>query len=281
MTYGISELEVLVAAAHGAGALVADAHRKRRVSIERKTEGPASLVTNADYAADDYLHTSLQRAFPGLSIVSEERDGAYPGGTACIVDPLDGTLNFAHGYPEFAVSIALWDRGRPQLAVVYHPLREETYRAGRGLGAWRGTERLCGSRCGEIADALLFSGWPYDKRYAAGCAQLVGALVEVCREVRIVGSGALAPCYVAAGSADGFWELGLAPWDLAAAVLIAAEAGMAVSDLDGAPFTLTSGRVLVCPPELTEPLADYTAQLVHVHADAKPLPTDSQEEDDR
>jgi myo-inositol-1(or 4)-monophosphatase len=210
------------------------------------------LVTDADRDAEQLIVETLRAAFPDHAVVAEE-SGALPGsGPYCwYVDPLDGTTNFAHGHPHFAVSLALTCREELLVGVVHDPLRGETFAARRGAGARLGDRPIGVSKVGTLAAALLATGFPYDRRHhAAYYLAFVQAALERTQGIRRAGSAALDLCWVACGRLDGFWEWKLRPWDTAAGRLIAEEAGGVVTDLaggspplDGAEIVASNGRV--------------------------------------
>jgi myo-inositol-1(or 4)-monophosphatase len=229
---------VAYAAAARAGALVRARYRERQEVV---LKGEVDLVTATDREAERLIVEAITAAFPEHGIVAEE-SAPRPGrdGHRWYVDPLDGTTNFAHGYPHFCVSIALARDDDLLLGLVYDPIREETFSALRGGGA-----RLNGAPIGvsdtrALEHALLGTGFPYDRRQHADF--YLSFLAEGMRRaqgVRRGGSAALDLCYVACGRLDGFWEWKLHPWDLAAGRLIIEEAGGRVTDATGGPHQLS------------------------------------------
>ncbi len=210
------------------------------------------LVTEADLASENCLVARLRAAFPDHAIESEEavRDAASPG-PRWFLDPLDGTVNFVHRLPSFAVSLGLFVDGEPELAVVHAPRLEETFHALRGGGAFLGATRLAVSRASELGEAVLATGFPYRRADPAtnNVAHFTDLILAV-RDLRRMGSAALDLAYVAAGRLDGFWELGLAPHDVAAGALLVREAGGRVTDLDGGEDWLRGGRIVASGPGL-------------------------------
>jgi myo-inositol-1(or 4)-monophosphatase len=211
------------------------------------------LVTEVDRQSEAFLLGEIQHLFPGHQIVSEEI-GLVPGREVdqWYVDPLDGTVNYAHGIPVFAVSIAYARDGVVTLGVVYDPLRDELFAAERGQGAWCNRRKLQVSRVTEFQRSLLVTGFPYDAwSTPQNNLENFGRFARMTQGVRRLGSAALDLCYVAAGRFDGYWELSLKPWDLAAGGLIAAEAGAVVTNLDGCSEYLTPPcSLLAAPPGL-------------------------------
>ena len=211
------------------------------------------LVTEVDRQSEAFILGEIQRLFPGHQIVSEEI-GLVPGRQVdqWYVDPLDGTTNYAHGIPIFTVSIAYARNGVVTLGVVYDPMRDELFAAERGQGAWCNGRRLQVSRVTEFQRSLLVTGFPYDAwSTPQNNLEYFGRFTRMTQGVRRLGSAALDLCYVAAGRFDGFWELSLKPWDMAAGGLIAAEAGAIVTNLDGQSEYLTHPcSLLAAPPSL-------------------------------
>jgi len=208
-----------------------------RASVEHKS--PLELVTEFDRACEQLIVEAVGTAFPRDAILAEE-GGDRPGETwRWIVDPLDGTTNFAHGLPHFAVSIAGEHRGELAFGVVYDPMRHELFAAQRGRGATLNEARLLVSGTLTLADSLLVTGFPYDlDRNPENNLEQYAALAMQTRGVRRLGSAALDLAYVAAGRFDGYWELRLSPWDLAAGIVLVAEAGGTVTRVDGGPDVL-------------------------------------------
>jgi myo-inositol-1(or 4)-monophosphatase len=216
-------------------------------------KGVIDLVTEVDRQSETYLLGEIQRLFPGHQIVSEEI-GLVPGREVdqWYVDPLDGTVNYAHGIPIFTVSIAYARNGVVTLGVVYDPMRDELFAAERGQGAWCNGRRLQASHVTEFQRSLLVTGFPYDAwSTPQNNLEYFGRFARMTQGVRRLGSAALDLCYVAAGRFDGYWELSLNPWDIAAGGLIAAESGAVVTNLDGQGDYLTPPcSLLAAPPGL-------------------------------
>jgi len=196
------------------------------------------LVTEVDHACEALIVESLRAHRPGDAVLAEEGGGQdRPGADwRWIIDPLDGTTNYAHGYPRFCVSIGVEHRGERQVGVVFDPLLDELYTAVRGEGAFLNGRRLHVSEEEDLGRALVATGFAYDVRHNPDDnLDHFGAFVKHARAVRRDGSAALDLCYLAAGRFDGFWELQLHPWDVAAGFLIVEEAGGRVSDRAGGP----------------------------------------------
>jgi myo-inositol-1(or 4)-monophosphatase len=212
---------------------------------EIRSKGFRDIVTDADFASDRMIHSRLTRAFPDYAILSEE-DSQHPAQAeyVWIVDPLDGTTNYAHRLPVFSVSIALAHRGKPVLGIVYDPMRDECFFAERGRGAYLNGARLSASRISEIERAVI--GFELAREPALRTHGLLKFAEIASRAVtaRIGGSAALSLCYVGAGRLDAYFQLQLSAWDVAAGILIAREGGARVTHLDGKPATLAGGAYL-------------------------------------
>jgi myo-inositol-1(or 4)-monophosphatase len=216
-----------------------------RRTIEFK--GGIDLVTDADRAAEEAVLGFLRGRFPGASILAEESgaSGGSAGGLRFFVDPLDGTTNYAHGVPHFAVNVAVADGRGLAAGATLDPLRGELFVAARGEGARLGGERLRHSGATTLHGALLVTGFPYDiHEHHELPLRLFGAFMRRARAIRRFGAAALDLAYVACGRFDGFWELKLKPWDMAAGALLVAEAGGRVAALDGGPFALDSPGIV-------------------------------------
>lgn len=254
--------EVALEAARAAGEIqLAYFERLDRSRIGSKSAA-RDLVTEVDLASERCLVERLRAAFPAHSIESEEAVRDAPArGPRWFLDPLDGTVNFVHGLPSFAVSLGLLVDGQPEVGVVHAARLGETFHAVRGGGAFLGQRRLAVSRAASLAEALLATGFPYRRQdpRTNNVANFTGLIGEV-RDLRRMGSAALDLAYVAAGRFDGFWELGLAPHDVAAGALLVREAGGLVSDLEGGEDWLRSGRIVAAGAGLH---ATLRARLVH------------------
>jgi myo-inositol-1(or 4)-monophosphatase len=214
------------------------AGRARHVELK----GAVDLVTATDREVEALIIAHLHAAFPDHLIIAEESTGTSAqrppaGAHAWYIDPLDGTTNFAHGLPHFAVSLALARGDEMLLGIVQDPLRQETFVARRGAGATLNGRAIRTSATKDLGSALLATGFPYDRReHANFYLSFVADFVRRSRDVRRIGSAALDLCYVACGRFDAFWEWHLKPWDTAAGTLIVSEAGGTVSDFRGAAF---------------------------------------------
>jgi myo-inositol-1(or 4)-monophosphatase len=229
----------------------------RGVEVERK--GDVDLVTQADRASEELIVQEITRRFPDHDVLAEERGGGSKGSDRplWIVDPLDGTTNFAHGVPLWSVSVAVQAAGETLVGVVHDPNRGECFTATRGGGAFLDGQRLSVSVASSLPDALLVTGFPYDIRTSlADNLDHFAAFMKSARAVRRLGSAALDLAWVAAGRFDGFWEPKLHPWDVAAGDLLVREAGGHVTRFDGSPFDVFSDEILAAPPALLSAMID-------------------------
>jgi myo-inositol-1(or 4)-monophosphatase len=207
---------------------------------------PVDLVTEVDHACEEHLVVALLRERPDDAVLAEEGRGTDRPDARFrwVIDPLDGTTNFAHGYPRFAVSLGIEHEGEPAIGVVYDPLLDECYHALAGGGAFRNGKPIRVSRETVFDRALLATGFAYDKRENDDNLPEFRAVLKTARELRRDGSAALDLCYVACGRLDGYWEHKLKAWDVAAGGLIVREAGGRVTDRSGA-GAWRSGREIV------------------------------------
>lgn len=260
--HGEVDLGALRAAAEAiareAGAIVL-AHYERGVAVDHKGD-EGNLVTDADRASEAFIVDALRRRFPDHGIVAEEGGGTTGGAITWLVDPLDGTNNFAHGFPVFAVTLAAVADGVVLAGATFDPLRDELYSVHRGGGATLNGRPLRVSRVARLSAALVGTGFAYDKATTVdnNLAEVV-TLVPRVRGLRRAGACALDLAWVAAGRLDAFWERGPQAWDMAAGCLMVAEAGGRVTGYDGAPHNLDGGRVVASNgtlhPALLERLA--------------------------
>jgi len=239
-------LPTMSAIAREAGALLLQ-HFRQGLKIEYK--GDADLVTAADRAAEALIRERIRQQFPSHDVLGEEQGLNDQGGDyRWYVDPLDGTTNFAHGYPVFCVSMALEQRAPVQArriaGVVYDPTRDELFSAEQGKGAHLNGQPIHVSKAAQLKECLVATGFPSHKRHKNPNIHFYHQITLRTHGVRRAGSAALDLCNVASGRFDGFWEFNLNPWDTAAGVLIVEEAGGKVSRFDGSPFLLDSRETL-------------------------------------
>jgi myo-inositol-1(or 4)-monophosphatase len=218
-------------------------HFRRRVKIEYK--GSADLVTIADRESEALILSRIREHFPSHDVMGEEGTRIETGSDyKWYVDPLDGTTNFAHGYPVFCVSLAVEFRGQRVAGVIYDPTRDEMFSASKGNGARLNGEPIHVSVTSKLAESLIGTGFPSHKRHKNPNIYFYHHLTLRSHGVRRAGSAALDLCNVAAGRYEGFWEFNLNPWDTAAGVLIVEEAGGRVTDFSGGPFQIDSRETL-------------------------------------
>lgn len=243
-----SELQIVLEIATEA-ALAAGAILRGYLGLEEISEKGRSgdLVTAADLASEAMILDILQRHFPNHAILAEESGklGNVESDYLWVIDPLDGTTNYAHQYPFFAASIGLLVAGVPQVGVIFDPFHNELFRAAIGLGATCNRRPIQVSQTAELSKSLLVTGFAYDRRettdnnYTEFCH-----LTHLTQGVRRSGSAALDLAHVACGRLDGYWERGIAPWDIAAGIVLVEEAGGKVTAYDGSPIRIESGRIL-------------------------------------
>lgn len=245
-------LNIAVRAARNAGKIIARSFEQLDL-VQSELKGSNDFVTNVDKEAEEAIISTIQASFPDHSFVAEE-SGVTEGKDSkhqWIIDPLDGTTNFVKGIPHFSVSIALKVDGKLDQAVVFDPIRGEIFTASKGAGAQLDGKRLRVSKAKELTGTVLATGFPYRNRHQLKAYQnIFSDLFVQVADMRRAGSAALDLCYVAAGRYEGFWELGLKPWDTAAGQLIAREAGAVVSDFEGGDNFDNSGNIVVATPKV-------------------------------
>jgi myo-inositol-1(or 4)-monophosphatase len=258
------DLEVALAAARRGGEVVREAFGR---PVRADFKGDVNPVTAADREAEEAILAVLRQARPDDGVLAEEGGTGDPTSERIwIVDPLDGTVNFVHGLPQVAVSVALWEGGSPLVGVVLDPIREEVFAAVAGRGATLDGARIEVSGETRLDRSLIVTGFPYDRRErAAEYAATLGAVLATCQGVRRLGSAALDFAWVAAGRLDGYWEYGLKPWDAAAGLLLVTEAGGVVTDVGGADYTLDAQGVVAATPAVHRALLTVVAANLPVH----------------
>ncbi len=243
------------AARKAARRMIRDFGEVEQLQVSRK--GPADFVSNADRQAEATLKAELQRARPNFGFLLEEggAEAAREGDSRWIVDPLDGTTNFLHGIPHFAISIALEQAGELVAGVIYDPCRDESFWAEKGQGAHLNDRRLRVSSRKQLADALFATGIPFLGRPDHELfLKVLESVMGQAAGVRRFGAASLDLAYVAAGRYDGFWETGLSYWDIAAGIVIVREAGGFVTDFKGGTKKLQSGEIIAANDPLHRPL---------------------------
>ncbi|MGL4825860.1 MAG: inositol monophosphatase family protein [Alphaproteobacteria bacterium] len=252
-------INVMSQAAFKAGrGLIRDFGEVEHLQISRK--GPGDFVSKADQRAEKTIYLELSKARPEYAFLMEESgeiEGDYSDSPTWIVDPLDGTTNFLHGIPHFAVSIALRKQDEIIAGVIYDPLQDELYWAEKGSGAFMNDRRLRVSSRKTLADAVIGTGLPFIGHPVEKDVQLLQGVLPHVAGVRQLGSAALDLAYVASGRFEGYWESNLAPWDLAAGLILIKEAGGWISDFSGKKemkSVLEKGDVLACNTTLFQPL---------------------------
>ncbi len=254
------QLNIAVKAARRAGSIINRAAQDiERLTITRK--GPADFVTEVDRQVEQTIIDILHEAYPDHAFLGEEGGAVGESEFQWIIDPIDGTTNFLHGFPMYCTSIALAHKGIVTQAVIYDPVRNDLFTATRGSGAFLNDRRMRVSHETRLDDALIGSGFPYSSMEHQ--ERYLRMLAEVMRKtagIRRPGSAALDLAYVAAGRYDGFWEMGLKPWDMAAGTLLIQEAGGLVSDLDGNNQFLQTGHVVAGNPKIFGQLLPMVAR---------------------
>ena len=243
-------LNIAIRAARKAGDVIAR-NIDRRDALTVSEKSPHDLVTEIDRTAERRIIDTVRRSYPDHALLAEESGAHGRGDIEWIIDPLDGTTNFVHGFPHVAVSIAVRRRGRLEHAVVFDPLRQELFTASRGAGARLDDRRIRVAAMSGLEGALLGTGLsPREIGRLESHLATLKTLGSAPAQIRRGGAAALDLAYVAAGRLDGFWETGLGPWDIAAGALLVQEAGGIVSEPDGGDDYLRSGEVAAANPKV-------------------------------
>ena len=256
--------------ARRAGALLhAEAGKRRQITFKGS---PTNLVTEMDHRAEALILEAIRAECPGDAILSEERGTVGgPSSRRWIIDPLDGTTNFLHGVPQYAVSIALVHHGVLAQAVVYDPSRNDLFTASRGRGAFLNDRRMRVSKTDHLRDALISTGFPFrDLAHLDNYIAMFRAVTEKSSGVRRPGAASLDLAWVACGRFDGFWEIGLSSWDVAAGALLIQEAGGLITGIDGGENFLATGNVVCGNPkvfgQLLQAVSAYAPKAKREHA---------------
>ncbi len=238
-------LNIAIRAARSAGNIIVRS-LQHVDHLEITTKGLNDFVTDVDRLAEQEIINAVQKAYPDHAILAEESGVQGDSDTVWVIDPLDGTKNFLHGFPHYCVSIAIMVKGRIEHGVVYDPLRDELFSASRGDGAKLNDRRLRVTKRKELAGGLFATGFPFKyPQHLSAYMDTFNAVFPQVADIRRTGSAALDLAYVAAGRLDGYWEIGLEKWDLAAGVLLIEEAGGVVSDFTGGDNYYKSGNLVV------------------------------------
>jgi myo-inositol-1(or 4)-monophosphatase len=253
-------LNIAIRAARRAGDIMIR-HLNKLESLEIAEKGRNDFVTGVDRLAEEAIIEVIKDHYPDHAVLAEESGESGEHEYQWIIDPLDGTTNYLHGFPVFSVSIAVAQQNELQHAVVYDPLRQEIFSASRGQGAQLDGRRIRVSKLTSLRPALIATGFPYRlaEKHVDVYLRMLRAVMLETAGVRRPGSAALDLCYVAAGRVDGFWELGLKKWDIAAGALIIREAGGRISDFAGTDAYLESGSVVAGTPKVYAALSRLLA----------------------
>ncbi len=236
-----------------AGKILLDYYNKKLVI---NFKGPRDLVTIADLTVEDFLKKHLSRDFPSIQFIGEEGGLTSKEERCFIVDPLDGTTNFAHHYPAFCISLAYMEKDEILFGIIYDPLREEMFFAKKGEGAFLNGSKINVSEQNELKKSLLATGFPYSDIVMPRILNYFNHILPFCQGIRRGGSAALDLAYTACGKFDGFFELGLKPWDVAAGIIILDEAGGKITTPDGKKATPFSGEYVATNGKIHSQLLD-------------------------
>ncbi len=255
-------LTIATRAARSAGDIIL----RSTESLSRKNfnqKGKNDFSSEIDHAAEQEIITILKNSYPEHSILAEE-SGLHPGNEyQWIIDPLDGTTNFLHGFPQYAVSIALKHKNRLEVGVIYDPLRDELFSASRGSGAMLNNRRIRVTTQKTLQGALLGTGFPFKhQQHLDAYMHMFKAVITDSSGIRRAGAAALDLAYVACGRLDGYWEIGLHPWDMAAGLLLVQEAGGVITDFAFNDKYLESGNVIAANPKMQQEMYKLLAPFV-------------------
>jgi len=257
-----------VTAARKAGTIIMQAlDRPDKINISKKSD--KDFVTNIDNAAERAIIEILHIAYPTHGFLCEESGQEGDNNYQWIIDPIDGTTNFIHGFPHFCISIALKHNDQIEQAVIYDPLKEDLFTATRGQGALKNNHRMRVAECRHLNESLIATGFPFRRNIDSDPYYKTLQNVALhCVDIRRAGSAALDLAYVASGQLDGFFELALYPWDIAAGILLIKEAGGLVTDIDGSENYLKSGNIATANPKIMRellPLLKPLAETLKLH----------------
>lgn len=214
------------------------------LQIDTKSS-PADLVTNIDLLVQERISHLLHISFPNATTIGEEQESVPKLEEVIYLDPLDGTLNYTHGFGQFAISLGYWIKNIPMAGVVYNPVTNDLFYSFNGQGAFWNEQPIHRSETKTLSQSLLATGWPYERENNRSVIDIILNFWQVSQEVRMIGCASLNLCYVAAGILDGYWEKGLDPWDMAGGVAIAREAGCSVSSFNRSEFQIEGKELLV------------------------------------
>ncbi len=255
----MKKIEIIKNIALEAGKIVRDGFHANKEVIHK---GLVDLVTDYDVRTENFILDALKKEFPDYTLVGEEsHHGTYHYDKAIYIDPIDGTTNFVHGIPHLAISIGVWEEGFSLMAVVYNPILDELFWAVAGEGAFKNGSRLSVSPQTELQQSLIATGFPYAKvdrgiEYHWVIQSLTDLLPNI-RDIRRLGAAALDLCYLAEGKTDGFYEIDLKPWDVAAGILILLEAGGRVSNSSGGVFDFDDKGLVASNGKIHAQLLEY------------------------
>jgi myo-inositol-1(or 4)-monophosphatase len=243
-------LNIAVKAARRAGSLINRASFDLdKLTIKRKHHN--DFVSEVDHAAEDAIIRTIREAYPDHAFLAEEGGASGQSDNVWVIDPLDGTTNFLHGFPQYCVSIAMMNKGSLMHGVIYDPTRNELFTATKGAGAFLNERRIRVSKRTQMNEALIGTGFPFRQmEHIDEYLQGFKTVAQMAAGIRRPGAAALDLAYVAAGRYDGFWEMGLSEWDMAAGALLVKEAGGLVTDFDGGDQYLDKGRIVAGTPKI-------------------------------
>jgi len=256
-------IDTLKQIALDAGKIVKEGYASHK---EVSHKGLVDLVTEYDVKTEVFIIDQLKKAFPDHTLVGEEsHQGSYHYNKAIYIDPIDGTTNFVHGIPHLAISLGVWEEGKPRLAVVYNPILEELFWAIQGEGAYCNGQRLGVSTQNELQNALVATGFPYAKVNAGieyhWVINCMTNLLPHIQDIRRLGAAAVDLCYLAQGKVEAFYEIDLKPWDVAAGILIVQEAGGHISNVDNQPFDFDDKSIVASNGKVHQQLLKYLEKI--------------------